>query len=140
MNKKPDLNTPLAQLRENIAKWNASLQRHSSDEARGTGFAFDIGLLDERDDIAAEIVKDFGLIDETMSQRRIIDSATPAAWTIDRLTDAQLTAAKADWPELALFDDTTVRQVADVLGIYMVRSMAQEARRNAPVVLNPRTE
>lgn len=140
MYKKPDLDTPLAQLRENIAKWNASLQRHSSDEARGKGFAFDIGLLDERDDIAAEIVKDFGLIDETMSQRRIIDSATPAAWTIDRLTDAQLAAAKADWPELALFDDTTLRQVADVLGIYMVRSMAKEARRNAPVTLNSRTE
>lgn len=137
---KPDLNTPLARIRENIAKWNASLQRHNSDEARGNGFAFDIGLLDERDDIAAEIVKDFGVIDTTMSQRRIIDSATPSAWTIDRLTDAQLAAAKADWPELALFDDATVRQVADVLGIRMVRSMAQEARRNAPAVLDSRTE
>ncbi|GBQ04417.1 hypothetical protein SSP531S_59130 [Streptomyces spongiicola] len=138
MYEKPDLDTPLAQIRENAEKFNASLQRHGSDEGRGKGFAFDIGLLEERDDIAAAIVKDFGVIDTEMSRRRVIDSPAPAAWTIDRLTDEQLAACKADWPELGMFADGTIRRVADVLGIRMVRAMAQEAVRRAPAVLQAR--
>lgn len=54
------------------------------------------------------------------------------------LTDNKLAAAKADWPELAIFNDDTIRRVADVLGIRMVRSMAQDAVRNAPGVLAAR--
>ncbi len=135
MYEKPDLDTPLDQIRENTAKFNASLQRHTSDEARGKGFAFDVQLLEERDDIAAAIVKDFGTIDEEMSKRRVIDNVAPSAWTVDRLTDEQLAAVKADWPELGMFADDTVRRVADVLGIRMVRAMAQEAIRRAPTVL-----
>ncbi|PAZ12321.1 hypothetical protein CLM62_30645 [Streptomyces sp. SA15] len=136
MYQKPDLNTPLAKIRENTAAFEASLQRHSSEESKGKGFAFDVQLLEERDDIAAEIVKDFATIDEVMSKRQVFDSPAPSAWTIDRLTDEQLAAVKADWPELGMFADDTVRRVADVLGIRMVRAMAQEAMRRAPAVLS----
>ncbi|MFG3263054.1 hypothetical protein [Streptomyces bobili] len=135
MYQKPDLNTPLAQLRENTAAFKASLARHVSDERMGKGIAWDIELMEQRDDIAVKIVEDFGAIDKVMSERRVIDSATPSAWTVDRLTDEQLAACKADWPELGMFADDTVRRVADVLGIRMVRSMAQEAIRRAPAIL-----
>ncbi|MFG2795830.1 hypothetical protein [Streptomyces pseudovenezuelae] len=138
MYKKPDLDTPLAQLRENTAAWKASMARHSSDERQGKGLAWDVELMEERDDIAAKIVEDFGAIDTVMSERRVIDSAAPAAWTIDRLTDEQLAACKADWPELGMFADATVRQMADVVGIRMVRAMAQEAVRRAPGILQAR--
>ncbi|MEV0778892.1 hypothetical protein [Streptomyces sp. NPDC050428] len=138
MYQKPDLNAPLARIRENTAKFNASLERHGSDEGRAKGLAFDIGLLEERDDIAAVIVKDFGAIDAEMSKCRIIDSSAPTAWTVDRLTDEQLALCKADWPELGMFADDTVRRVADVVGIRMVRAMAQEAVRRAPAVLKAR--
>lgn len=133
-----DLNTPLANLRSNIATWKASLDRHLSEERKGKGLAFDVQLMEERDDIAVKIVEDFTAIDQEMSKRRVIDSAAPSAWTIDRLTDAQLAAVKADWPELALFNDDTLRRAADVLGIHMVRSMAQDAVRNAPTYLKAR--
>lgn len=138
MYQKPDLNTPLAQLRENTAAFKASLARHLSDERMGKGIAWDVELMEERDDIAGKIVEDFGVIDEEMSKRRVIDSATPSAWTVDRLTDEQLAACKADWPELGMFADETVRRVADVLGIRMVRAMAQEAIRRAPAILQAR--
>ncbi|MBK3645042.1 hypothetical protein [Streptomyces sp. MBT33] len=132
MYQKPDLNTPLANLRTNTEAWKASIARHSSDERMGKGLAWDVELMEERDDIAAKIVEDFAAIDAEMSQRRIIDNAAPSAWTIDRLTDEQIAACKADWPELGMLADSTIRQVADVLGIRMVRSMAQEAVRRAP--------
>ncbi|MCD9903202.1 hypothetical protein LUR56_31115 [Streptomyces sp. MT29] len=135
MHQKPDLDTPLAEIRESAAKFNASLERHSSDESRGKGFAFDVQLLEERDDIAAAIVKAFGTIDEEMSKRAVINSPAPAAWTIARLTDEQLAACQADWPELGMFADDTIRRMADVVGIRMVRAMAQEAVRRAPDVL-----
>lgn len=140
MYEKPDLDTPLAALRTNIAAWQASLQRHLSDERKGQGIAFDVQLMEERDDIAAKIVEDFTAIDTEMSKRRVIDSAAPSAWSIDRLTDDELAAARADWPELALFNDATLRLAADVLGIRMVRDMARQAVRNAPGVLNSRTD
>ncbi|MFF4057641.1 hypothetical protein ACFYZ0_18030 [Streptomyces sp. NPDC001708] len=136
MYEKPDLNTPLANLRTNTEAWRASLARHSSDERLGKGIAWDVELMEERDDIAAKIVEDFATIDAELSKRRVIDSATPSAWTIDRLTDEQIAACKADWPELGMFADSTIRQVADVLGIRMVRAMAQEAVRRAPGVLD----
>ncbi|MFF7169746.1 hypothetical protein [Streptomyces pseudovenezuelae] len=135
MYQKPDLDAPLTQLRENTAAWSASVARHASDERMGKGLAWDVELMEERDDIAAKIVEDFGTIDAEMSKRRIIDNAAPSAWTIDRLTDEQIAACKTDWPELGLFADATIRQVADVLGIRMVRSMAQEAVRRAPGLL-----
>ncbi|WP_328736628.1 hypothetical protein [Streptomyces bobili] len=138
MYQKPDLNTPLAQLRENTAAFKASLARHISDERMGKGIAWDVELMEQRDDIAVKIVEDFGVIDEEMSKRRVIDSATPSAWNVDRLTDQQLAACKADWPELGMFADDTVRRVADVLGIRMVRAMAQEAVRRAPAILQAR--
>ncbi|MEU7031616.1 hypothetical protein AB0A60_33575 [Streptomyces sp. NPDC046275] len=140
MYEKPDLDTPLAALRTNITAWQASLQRHLSEERKGQGIAFDVQLMEDRDDIAAKIVEDFTAIDTEMSKRRVIDSAAPSAWSIERLTDAELAAAKADWPELALFNDATLRLAADVLGIRMVRDMARQAVRNAPGVLNSRTE
>ncbi|MEU6106405.1 hypothetical protein [Streptomyces flaveolus] len=71
-----------------------------------------------------------------MSKRQVIDSAALSEWTVDRLMDAQFDAVKADWPELALFDAPTLRQVADVIGIHMVRDMARQALRNASAVLN----
>ncbi|MFF0698398.1 hypothetical protein ACFYU4_37910 [Streptomyces tendae] len=135
---KPDLNGPLSQLRENTAAFDASMKRHVSDERQGKGFAFDVQLLEERDDLAAVIVKDFRAIDEEMSKRDVFNSAAPDAWTIDRLTDEQLAARKADWPELGMFADDTIRQMADVVGIRMVRAMAQEAVRRAPAVLQAR--
>lgn len=135
---KPDLDTPLANLRTNIAAWKTSIARHSSDERMGKGLAWDVELMEERDDLAAKIVEDFATIDAEMSQRRVIDSTAPSAWTIDRLTDEQIAACKADWPELGMFADSTIRQVADVLGIRMVRAMAQEAVRRAPAVLKAR--
>ncbi|MEW2497454.1 hypothetical protein AB0942_28540 [Streptomyces nodosus] len=135
MYKKPDLNGPLARLRENTVAFQASLDQHLSGERKGKGIAWDVELMEQRDDIAAAIVKDFGVIDEEMSKCRVIDSPAPSAWTIDRLSDEQLTAAKADWPELGMFSDETVRRVADVLGIRMVRAMAQEAIRRSPAVL-----
>ncbi|MFM9698848.1 hypothetical protein [Streptomyces europaeiscabiei] len=138
MYQKPDLNTPLAQLRANTAAFKAGLARHLSDERMGKGIAWDVELMEERDDIAGKIVEDFGVIDEEMSKRRVIDSATPSAWSVDRLTDEQLAACKADWPELGMFADDTVRRVADVLGIRMVRAMAQEAVRRAPAILQAR--
>lgn len=134
----PDLNTPLAQLRENTAAWKASLARHASEERKGKGLAWDIELMEERDGIAAEIVKDFAVIDEAMSKRAVINSPAPAAWTVERLTDEQLAACKADWPELGMFADDTIRRMADVVGIRMVRAMAQEAVRRAPAVLKAR--
>ncbi|MFJ1552793.1 hypothetical protein [Streptomyces mirabilis] len=136
--KKPDLNTPLANLRTNTEAWKTSIARHASEERKGKGLAWDVELMEERDDIAAKIVEDFGTIDAEMSKRRVIDSAVPSAWTIDRLTDEQIAAAKADWPELGMFADATIRQVADVLGIRMVRAMAQEAVRRAPAILEAR--
>ena len=97
----------------------------------GKGLAWDVELMEERDDLAAKIVEDFATIDAEMSKRRVIDSTAPSAWTIDRLTDEQIAACKADWPELGMFADFTIRQVADVLGIRMVRAMAQEAVRRS---------
>lgn len=135
MYEKTDLNAPLANLRTNAEAWKVSLARHASEERKGKGLAWDVELMEERDDIAAKIVEDFGVIDAVMSKRRVIDSAAPSAWTIDRLTDEQLAACKADWPELGMFADDTIRRVADVVGIRMVRSMAQEAVRRAPGVL-----
>ncbi|MFD7867004.1 hypothetical protein [Streptomyces sp. NPDC059783] len=140
MYEKPDLDTPLADLRTNITAWQASLERHLSEERKRQGVAFDVQLIEDRDDIAAKIVKNITAIDTEMSKRRVIDSAAPAAWSIDRLTDAELAAAKADWPELALFNDATLRLAADVLGIHMVRDMARQAVRNAPTVLDSRTK
>ncbi|MGW6145343.1 hypothetical protein [Streptomyces sp. NPDC055140] len=140
MYEKPDLNAALADLRATIAEWKASLARHLSDERRGKGIAWDIQLMEDRDDMAVKIVEYFDAIDAEMTKRGIIDSGAPSAWTLDRLTDEQLAAAKADWPELALFRDATVRRVADVLGIHMVRDMARQAVRNAPTVLKSRTK
>ncbi|MFI5867164.1 hypothetical protein [Streptomyces sp. NPDC051546] len=140
MYEKPDLNTPLAALRTNITAWQASLERHLSEERKGQGIAFDVQLIEDRDDIAAKIVQDFTAIDTEMSKRRVIDSAAPSAWSTERLTDAELAAAKADWPELSLFNDVTLRLAADVLGIHMVRDMARQAVRNAPAVLDSRTK
>ncbi len=37
-----------------------------------------------------------------------------------------------------MFADSTIRQIADVLGIRMVRAMAQEAVRRAPAILQAR--
>ncbi|MFH0245938.1 hypothetical protein ACGRHY_26785 [Streptomyces sp. HK10] len=136
MYEKPDLDTPLAALRTNITAWQASLQRHLSDERKSQSIAFDVQLMEDRDDIAAKIVEDFTAIDTEMSKRRVTDGAAPSAWSIERLTDAELAAAKADWPELALFNDATLRLATDVLGIHMVRDMARQAVRNAPGVLN----
>ncbi|MFF7838852.1 hypothetical protein ACFZC6_08555 [Streptomyces ossamyceticus] len=138
MYQKPDLNTPLANLRTNTEAWKTSIARHASEERKGKGLAWDVELMEERDDIAAKIVEDFATIDAEMSKCRVIDSAAPSAWTIDRLTDEQLAAVKADWPELGMFADDTVRRLADVVGIRMVRSMAQEAVRRAPAVLKAR--
>ncbi|MCZ1012350.1 hypothetical protein [Streptomyces lydicus] len=141
MYEKPDLNTPLAALRTNITAWQTSLQRHLSEERKGQGIAFDVQLMEDRDDIAAKIVEDFTAIDTEMSKRRVIDSAAPSAWSAERLSDAELAAAKADWPELTLFNDVALRLAADVLGIHMVRDMARQAVRNAPtVLLNSRTK
>ncbi|RNG15177.1 hypothetical protein EEJ42_31090 [Streptomyces botrytidirepellens] len=134
---KPDLNTALANLRTNTEAWRASLARHASGERPANGLAWDVAIMESRDEIAARIVDDFDAIDEEMSERRGIDSAAPSAWTIDRLTDDQFDAVKADWPELALFSDDTVRRVANAVGIHMVRAMAREAVRRAPAVLNP---
>ncbi|MFG2512614.1 hypothetical protein [Streptomyces sp. NPDC048584] len=136
MYQKPDLNTPLANLRTNTEVWKTSLARHSSEERKGKGLAWDVELMEERDDIAAKIVEDFGTIDAEMSKCRVIDSTAPSAWTIDRLTDEQIAACMADWPELGMFADDTVRRLADVVGIRMVRSMAQEAVRRAHGVLD----
>ncbi|MGY5009936.1 hypothetical protein ACWCY6_17905 [Streptomyces sp. 900105755] len=133
---KPDLDTTLANLRTNTEAWKTSLARHSSDERRGKGLAWDVELMEERDDISAKIVEDFATIDAELSKRRVIDSVTPSEWTIDRLTDEQIAACKADWPELGMFDDTTIRQVADVLGIRMVRELARQAVRRSPDVLS----
>ncbi|MFD7501555.1 hypothetical protein [Streptomyces sp. NPDC059850] len=136
MYKKPDLNGPLARLRENAAAWKANFARLTSREGMDQdSYAWPIARMEERDDLAKQIVEDFGTIDAEMSKRWIIDSAAPSAWTIDRLTDEQIAAAKADWPELGMFADSTIRQVADVLGIRMVRSMAKEAVRRTPGVL-----
>ncbi|MFH8508385.1 hypothetical protein [Streptomyces flaveolus] len=95
-----------------------------------------VQLREEREPLTEKIIQDITTIDEEMSKRQVIDSAAPSEWTVDRLTDAQLDAVKADWPELALFDATTLRQVADVIGIRMVRDMARQALRNASAVLN----
>ncbi|MCX4681677.1 hypothetical protein OG413_41485 [Streptomyces sp. NBC_01433] len=140
MYEKPDLDSPLAALRTNITAWQASLERHLSERRKGKGIAFDVQLMEDRDDIAAKLVEDFTAIDAEMSKRRVIDSAAPSAWSIERLTDAELAVAKADWPELALFNDVTLRLAADVLGIRMVRDMARQAVRNAPAVLDSRTK
>jgi hypothetical protein len=134
----PDLNTPLARLRENAAAFKASLKRHTSDDRQDRGFAFDVELLEQRDDLAAVMVQDFTAIDEEMSKRSVFDGVAPAAWTIDRLTDEQFAQCKADWPELGMFTDDTIRRMADVVGIRMVRAMAQEAVRRAPAVLKAR--
>ncbi|MDH6629365.1 hypothetical protein M2271_007201 [Streptomyces sp. LBL] len=140
MYQKPDLDTPLANLRTNTEAWKTSVARHASDERMGKGLSWDVELMEERDDLAAKIVEYFGTIDAELSKRRIIDNAAPSAWTIDRLTDEQIAACKADWPELGMFADSTIRQVADVLGIRMVRAMAQEAVRRAPAVLEARAQ
>ena len=133
---KPDLNTPLANLRANTEAWKTSLARHASEERKGKGLAWDVELMEERDDIAAKIVEDFGTIDAEMSKCRVIDSTAPSAWAIDRLTEEQIATCKADWPELGMFDDSTIRQVADVLGIRMVRELARQAVRRSPDVLS----
>ncbi|MGZ2361468.1 hypothetical protein LRE75_33120 [Streptomyces sp. 372A] len=140
MYEKPDLDTPLAALRTDITAWQASRERHLSEERKGKGVAFDVQLLEGRDDIAEKIVEAFSKIDTEMSKRRVIDNATPTAWSTERLTDAKLAAAKADCPELSLFNDVTLRLAADAIGIRMVRDMARQAVRNAPAVLDSRTK
>ncbi|WP_240152146.1 hypothetical protein [Streptomyces mobaraensis] len=90
----PDLDIPLTGLSTNITAWQASLQRHLSEECKAKGIAFDVQLMEDRDDIAAKIVEDFTAIDTEMSKRRVIASAAPSAWSIERLTDATLRA----WP------------------------------------------
>jgi hypothetical protein len=134
MTEKPDLNATLTRLRENAAAFQTSLARHTSEERQGKGFAFDVQLIEERDDLSIVMVEDFGILDAAMSGRGAFGDA-PQAWGIDRLTDEQLAACKADWPELGMFADSTVRQMADVVGIRMVRAMAQEAVRRAAHVL-----
>ncbi|MET7276517.1 hypothetical protein ABZS59_35980 [Streptomyces flaveolus] len=136
MYEKPDLDTPLPNLRTNTTAWETSLDRHLSEERKGQGLAFDVQLMEEREPLTEKIIQAITTIDQKMSKRQVIDSAAPSEWTVDRLTDAQLDAVKADWPELALFDATTLRQVADVIGIRMVRDMARQALRNASAVLN----
>ncbi|MGW2550028.1 hypothetical protein [Streptomyces sp. NPDC001635] len=133
--KKPDLNGPLANLRTNTEAWKTSLARHASEERKSKGIAWDVELMEERDDIAAKIVEDFARIDEVMSTHRGLGSVAPASWSVDKLTDEQLAAAKADWPELGIFPDKVIRNYADVIGIRAVRYLAQTAVRNAPTHL-----
>ncbi|PNG16678.1 hypothetical protein [Streptomyces cahuitamycinicus] len=137
MYQKPNLDEALANLRTNTADWKTSLAQHTSDERRGKGFAFDVQLLEERDDIAAKIVEDFAKIDEVMSTHRGLGSAAPASWRVD-VTPEQIANAKAHWPELAIFDDKVIANMAAVVGIRQVRYMAQVAVRNAPEYLKAR--
>ncbi|MFI9078718.1 hypothetical protein ACIGW8_19955 [Streptomyces sioyaensis] len=139
MYKKPDLNGPLTRLRENAAAWKANLARLTSREGmKQDTYAWPIARMEERDDLAKKIVDDFTALDEVMSSHHGIGSAAPTSWSIDALTEEDLAKVKADWPELGMFADDTVRRVADVIGIRMVRAMAQEAVRRAPAVLKAR--
>ncbi|CAL9326754.1 hypothetical protein [Streptomyces sp. SudanB91_2054] len=135
---KPDLNGPLTRLRENIAAWRASLARHASEERKGKGIAWDIELMEQRDDVALKIVDDFAQLDDAMSNYRGMGSVAPASWSVDALTDEDLAKSKAKWPELAIFRDEVIRNYADLLGIRAVRYLAQEAVRNAPAHLKAR--
>ncbi|WP_371605004.1 hypothetical protein OG345_42055 (plasmid) [Streptomyces sp. NBC_01220] len=134
----PDLNTPLAEVRESIEQYKASMARHSSDERKGKGIAWDIQLMEDREPMVEKMIEGFTAIDTHMTNSSFINSPAPDAWTIDRLTDEQIAACKADWPELGMFADDTIRRMADVVGIRMVRAMAQEAVRRAPAVLQAR--
>ncbi|MEE1764458.1 hypothetical protein [Streptomyces sp. SP18BB07] len=137
MYKKPDLNAPLARLRENAAAWKANLARLTSREGLDQDtYAWPIARMEERDDLAKQIVDDFAEVDEVMTKHLGTGSAAPAAWSVTPLTDEELAAAKADWPELGMFADDTIRRMVDVVGIRMVRAMAQEAVRRAPAVLS----
>ncbi|MFC9280920.1 hypothetical protein [Streptomyces collinus] len=138
MYEKPDLDGTLANLRKNTAAWKESTARHLSDERKGKGIAYDVELMEQRDDVAQLIVDDFATLDEVMSTHRGIGSVAPASWSVDKLTDEQLAAAKEKWPELAVFGDKVIRNYADLLGIRAVRYLAQEAVRNAPAVLKAR--
>ncbi|MFF8789146.1 hypothetical protein [Streptomyces sp. NPDC015125] len=139
MYKKPDLNGPLIRLRENAAAWKANLARLTSPEGmKQDTYAWPIARMEERDDLAKQIVDDFTALDEVMSSHHGIGNAAPASWSVDALTDEDLANVKADWPELGMFADDTVRRVADVIGIRMVRAMAQEAVRRAPGILQAR--
>lgn len=135
---KPNLDATLANLRQDTESWKESAARHLSDERQGRGLAYDVELMEQRDDIAQRLVENFGKLDEAMSTHRGIGSVAPASWSVDRVTDEQLASAKEKWPELAIFGDKVIRNYADVLGIRAVRYLAQEAVRNAPAVLQAR--
>ncbi|MEU1592731.1 hypothetical protein ABZ468_07690 [Streptomyces sp. NPDC005708] len=135
MYEKPDLNGPLANLRKNTEAWKTSLARHASEERKGKGLAWDVEVMEERDDLAAKIVDDFTRIDEVMSTHRALGTAAPASWGVDPLTDEQLAAAKEKWPHLAIFTDRTIRNYANVIGIRQVEYLAMVAVRNVPAHL-----
>lgn len=135
---KPNLNAALDDLRTHTEAWKASIARHSSDERKGKGLAWDIELMEDRDDLAAKIVEDFAKIDEAMSTHRGLGSVAPASWRVDQITNEQFASVKTAWPELAIFDDKVIRNMAAIVGIRQVRYMAQVAVRNAPGFLKAR--
>lgn len=135
---KPNLDHLLDDLRTHSGAWKASVARHSSDERMGKGMAWDIELMEDRDDLAAKIVGDFAKVDEAMSTHRGLGSVAPASWRVDQLTEEQFATVKSDWPELAIFDDAVIRNMAAIVGIRQVRYMAQVAVRNAPGFLKAR--
>ncbi|MFN1193290.1 hypothetical protein ACK03K_34065 [[Kitasatospora] papulosa] len=136
---KPNLDHLLDDLRTRSEAWKVSVARHSSDERMGRGLAWDIELMEDRDEnLAAKIVEDFTKIDEAMSTHRGLGSVAPASWRVDQLTDEQFASVKAAWPELAIFDDKVILDMAAIVGIRQVRYMAQVAVRNAPGYLKAR--
>ncbi|MFF8399895.1 hypothetical protein [Streptomyces sp. NPDC016172] len=137
MYEKPDLDTVLADMRENSAAWekNADETRAGVDTLT---WGQQIDRMGERDDFAMSLVEGFKRLDEVMSTHRGLGSVAPASWSVDRLTDEDLAKAKEQWPELAIFEDKVIRNYADLLGIRAVRYLAQVAVRNAPAVLKVR--
>lgn len=124
---KPDLDTALQSLRTTVASWKSNVDRTHSDERVGKGIAWEIGRMEERDDLASHLIETLTRLDEAMSSHHGTGSCAPAAWRVKPLTDAQFTEVLRDLPQLAIFGEQAVRELTDHFGIHYVRYLAQDA-------------
>ncbi|MER5301393.1 hypothetical protein ABT039_18225 [Streptomyces lasiicapitis] len=126
-----DANAVLSYLREMASRWEENADRT---RAAGTteSLGWQIDRMGERDDIANDLVPAWRALDEAMTSS--VGLARPEAWRVPPLTDAECSRAFTDWPELAVFGEDLVKELARHHGVRYVRWMAQRAVKNAPAL------
>ncbi|MEV0437686.1 hypothetical protein AB0I84_21125 [Streptomyces spectabilis] len=129
--KSTDANATLRDLRELASQW-----RENADRTRAVGttesLGWQIDRMGERDDIAAELVTAWQALDEMLTSS--VGLARPEVWRVAPLTDTECARAFTDWPEMAVFGEDLVKELARHHGIRYVRWLAQRAVENAPAL------